>query len=247
MPDPNIYQRTFNHFLELWILPEIARRKERGLIPDNFSLSIAQVLFSLDERQPIVRLNKECKIVAKVKVRKSVEKGELATLDKIDSFENISLVQEEEPYYAHVSAFLLKDEWIFAFDFRYNKGLARQHLKAAKEFYETARLALSQDSISPFIDNLFSAIELLAKSELLLMPDKDFYEKATHKGIQCRYNQHVNLGNAKIEYKSALNKLASLRNSARYLKSEFRLAPNDGQEFIKTAMDMIDYVENRLL
>ena len=145
-----------------------------------------------------------------------------------------------------MSAFLLKNEWILAFDFRYNKDLAREHLRAAKEFYETAKLALSQDSIRPFIDNLFSAIELLAKSELLLMPDKDFYEKATHKGIQCRYNQHVNLGNAKVEYKSALNKLASLRNLARYLKSELRLGPNDEQEFLKTAMDMIDYIENRI-
>ena len=247
MVSPEAAQQTFNHFMELWILPEINRRKERGLIPEDFRLNKAQVLFSLDEKQPTIRLNEEAKIIAEIKLRKAVERNELVTLDKIDCIENLRLIPEEEPYFAHVSAFLLKNEWILAFDFRYNKDLARKHLNAAKEFYETAKLALSQDSIRSFIDNLFSAVELLCRSELLLLPDRKFKEKATHKGIQCLYNQHVNLGNAKIEYKSALNKLSALRDSARYLKFDLKLSREDAHAFLKIALEMIDYVENRLL
>jgi uncharacterized protein (UPF0332 family) len=126
------------------------------------------------------------------------------------------------------------------------KGLARKHLDVAKQFYQTARNACENSRWSPFIDNLFSSVELSAKSELLLMPDKQFAHRMNHIAIKSKYNGFVKIGNAKSDYARALNHLSELRGKARYLKSEFVIDSVNAQHLLKVAEDMISYVKLRL-
>jgi len=68
-------QRAFNQFMQLFVLPEIERRKKDGVLPGRFVLQSAQVIFSGDGTKPVVRLNAEAKIQAKVKLKNGINKN----------------------------------------------------------------------------------------------------------------------------------------------------------------------------
>lgn len=241
-------QKAFDQFMQFFVLPEIENRKNKNILPESFVLEKAQVIFSGDDTRPVVRLNSEAKILAKVKVKNGIKinKGDIVYWNQIEDVKIIRLPDEEEGKYAHISMIRAWGKWLFTFDFRYNKKMARDCLKTAKQFFDTAREAFEQKRPAPFIDNLFSSIELLAKAELLLMPDQKFKRKATHKSIQLKYGKYVDIGNAKPEFKTTLNKLAGLRDSARYLKSGFNLNDKEGYDYLAIASDMISYVDMQL-
>jgi hypothetical protein len=248
MLDNEGQQRSFDQFMNLFVLPEIERRKKDCLLRSNFVLKSAQVIFSGDGTRPVVRLNEETKIMAKVKPKSGIKinKGDILSWNQIEDIQMIRLPDEEEGKFAHISMIRVGGNWLFTFDFRYNKESARTCFETAKQFFDSAREAFERKNLAPFIDNLFSSIELLAKAELLLMPDPKFKQKATHKGIQLKYGKYVDIGNAKPEFKTTLNKLAGLRNSARYLQSGFNLSDKEGQGYLAIASDMISYVEGKL-
>ena len=114
--------------------------------------------------------------------------------------------------------------WIMAFDFIYNKALAKKTIKTAKEFIEAAEFSFSHQSWSAFADNLFSAAELLAKATLLAAwSDPEFREKTNHPAIHSRYNRFAHLGNINPVHALTFNKLSKMRYPARYSKEEFSL------------------------
>ena len=114
--------------------------------------------------------------------------------------------------------------WIMAFDFIYNKALAKKTIKTAKEFIEAAEFSFSHQSWSAFADNLFSAAELLAKATLLAAwSDPEFREKSNHPAIHSRYNRFAHLGNINPVHALTFNKLSKMRYPARYSKEEFSL------------------------
>ncbi len=246
MLEKEAQQRTFSEVMGLFVLPEVTRRKEAGALPEKFRLNAAQILFYSDGRRPAVRLNEEVKIIATVKFKNisKKQKGEAVFWNEIDKVENLRLMDEEEKEYGHVSMLRLNGNWLGAFDFRYNKGLAREHFKVAKEFYRAAKNAHKNRWLAPFVDNLFSCIELLAKSELLLL--SEVKKKTTHAAIQIKYNRFINYGNEKSNFKAALNKLSALRHSARYLSSSFSLLDSEAREHLNTAKEMLDYLKARL-
>jgi len=248
MLDEKGQQKTFDQFMQLFVLPEIDRRKKEGVLVDDFILYKAQVIFSGDGSRPVVRLNDETKIAAKVKLKKGIikNKGDMITWNDIEDIAMIRLPDDEEEKYAHYSILRVGGQWLFTFDFRYNKKEARNCHKIAKQFFDSANEAFEKKRTSPFVDTLFSCIELLAKAELLLIPDPKFKKKATHKSIQLKYGKYVDIGNAKPEYKSTLNRLAGLRNSARYLKSDLRLSDEEGKRFIFVVSEMMTHIEKLL-
>lgn len=245
--DEGIQQRTFNHVLELFIHPEIERRKEAGTLSDKFVLTAAQVLFSVKIKKPTIRFNKETKILGEVKLKNEIQKGkgDIVLQNEIDRLEKIRLIDEEEPDFAHISMVKFGNSWLFGFDFRYNKKAARNHYETAEQFYKAAQSAFRRKLNVPFIDNLYSCVELLAHAELLLLPNF-LKRKTSHKDIQIKYNSFVDLGNAKTEFKSTLNKLSGLRTSARYLKSGFKLNDDHAKDYLKNAKNMLDYVKARI-
>lgn len=247
MTSQEIQQRTFNHVLELFVHPELERRKKTGVLPEKYVLSAVQILFSKKLRKPIIRLNEETKILGVIKLKKDIQKGmgEKVLQEEIERLENIRLTDEEESEFAHISMVRLGKQWLFGFDFRYNKKLARDHSETAEQFFKAAQSAHRRNLSAPFIDNLYSCVELLAHAELLLLP-KFLKEKTSHMDIQTKYNRFVDMGNAKTEFKSTLNKLSGLRISARYLKSDFKLNEDQAKDYLNTAKGMLSYVKGRL-
>lgn len=247
MTSKEIQQRTFNHVLELFIHPEINRRKNAEIFPEKFVLNAAQVLFSEKLRKPIIRLNEGTKILGVVKLKNDVQKrkGEKVLHEEIDRLEKIRLTDEEEPKFAHISMVKFGGHWLFGFDFRYNKKQARSHFETAQQFYKVAQFSYKNKLYAPFIDNLFSCVELLSKAELLLLPNY-LKKKTTHNDIQIKYNRFVDMGNAKLKFKSILNKLRGRRDLSRYLKSSFKLCVEEGDDYLNNAKEMLAYVRAKI-
>lgn len=97
-----------------------------------------------------------------------------------------------------------------SFDFHRNRAIVKNHLDSAKQFYETVKYASDNNYLSPFIDNSFSSMELLAKSELLLQPISGLENKA-------EYNKRGRNTSDKFEKSKIkiLNQLSELRIKAR--------------------------------
>ena len=64
----DIAQKLFQQTIDLWIKPEIDKRKTLNYLPKEFILKSAQIIFSLDGGCNKVRLNEEVKAVVKCKI-----------------------------------------------------------------------------------------------------------------------------------------------------------------------------------
>jgi uncharacterized protein (UPF0332 family) len=238
-----LYRRASENILEVYVMPEIERRQKDSDLEVPVELFAAQVIFYPDRREPEVRINSEVRALAKVRLKSGVEKGlgDTVTEDELEGLEELVLMGDEDPDCGHATLLRLNDRWMLAFDLVYNKGLARKHLEAARQFIEAAEFSQERESWSAFVDNLFSAAELSAKATLLaLMSDARFREKAAHKATHRRYNRFVHLGNADPKYAEIFNKLSRLRYPARYLERDFSVSRDEASNLLQTVRRMID-------
>ncbi len=245
-PENKRARALWDQAMALWVQPEIERRQEEGLLDKPFVLKQWQVVFFPGRTKPEVRLNEEAKIIVQFKLKKgrAVKKGEPIFADDVeDILLDTARLPDDEIDAGHISAFQQNEEWHLKFDFRYNKGKARSHIEAANEFLEMSKHALEKQMYIAFADTCFSAAELLAKAELLLIqqPIKD-----THPSIQISYSKHVESGNAPEGFKDCLNRLAGYRTDGRYQKSMRKMGKDDASEFLDTVLEVKRHIENRL-
>ena len=232
--------RLFAQLMELWVKPEILRRQEGGAAPRPMTVNAAQVIFFPDEQAPLVRLNREIRLEAKAAVESATdfEIGQIAELKEF-ALTTTRLPESEYADCGHITAVRTGGEWLVAFDGRYNRGLASQHIERAAEFSACAVGALQSELVAAAIDNLHSAAELAARATLLLLPDQRFREKATHRAIHSRFNRWAKLGNVDGKYRDALNRLVELRPQARYLKGALAVSIEDVHLLSDVVAEMI--------
>jgi len=235
-------KNLFNSVMNLWIHPEIEKRKKYGKIVDNFILTRAQVILNPKTNSTEVRLNKEVKAIIIGVAKRAIKVNEEFPLeDGLKEIKEIQLTDRDDPDVGHLTMLQFQGNWIIHFDFRYFKTKLKEFLQAAKEFLEISKISLEKKVIRSFVDNLFSCVELLATCQIYNMAGKDFEKKRKHRNIQMKYNSFVKIGNFKPEYKDTLNKLSDLRNNARYLQNKFVLNDEDAKKFLKIVEDMMDY------
>lgn len=240
------YDRFFENILSLWVLSEIEKRQQEGKLEKPFNLAATRIVFFSDGTAPKILLNKEAKLKAKAKLVKgiSVKPGDSIYPDEIYNFEDLLVSQDDHPDSSYVAFVRFKGRWFLKFDSRYNKSLSKKHILASTQFLQAAEYSLQKQNWLAFLDNLFSATELIAKAILLTVPDKKLKQQATHKLIHFRFNEHVGLGNTPPKYRDVFNRLGSLRIKARYLKSDVSVSDNDAELFLKTVKDMWDFSSN---
>ena len=173
--DGEFYKRVFQQFMDLFVTPAIAERQAKGELPKPLHLSAAQIIFSPDGRKPLVRINKEIRAISDVRLKEGIGKkaGEPVYDNEIEGLAGIKLTDQDDDC-AHATLIRLNDTWTIAFDFTYNRALAKKHIEKAGQFCEVAEAALEKRLLSPFVDNLFSAAELAARAILLAIPDEQF-------------------------------------------------------------------------
>ena len=230
--------RAIRQAFDLWIIPEVERRRSDGLIGEGFELHKAQIVFSSESDSPIVRLNDEVKATLTVRVNRPIAEGEAVSGRDFDEILGASLTAEDHPNAAHVTLVRHRDAWVMAFDFRYNGARIADVVDAAREFLACAAFAVEQGHRRAAVDNLFSAAELTAKAILLQLPDSD--PLATHTYIKSKYNRWGGFGNADGRYVDLLNRLSHLRKPARYPPREFRAHSQELASLLATTRQMLE-------
>lgn len=244
IPDEDFGRRVMENLLNIYVTPEVKRRQESGKLPKQLYLHAAQIVFYPDGRTH-VRINDEVRAIAQVKLKAGIskKKGEPIYAHELEGLDEIRLTDMDDPNAGHTTLIRIGDRWTVAFDFVYNKAASRKHVEAAKQFYDAAYHSYHQKNWLAFVDNLFSAAELVAKVPLLSSPDPRFLNKATHIGIQTRYNRFADLGNVDTKHRKVFNKLSGLRPSARYLKGHLAVEEKEAEEMLLVVKEMIEYAE----
>lgn len=243
MLDKAAWEKFFGQIIELWVGPEIQKRKARGVLADSFDLWAAQVVFPPEETQAIaVRLNEEVRAKFHFAMRDkstSFDKGEIFSVNEIEKVEYAELFDDEVDS-GHITIFRYQDKWFVGFDCLYNKQKALRHAEVATQFIGSAETALEGERWNAFVDHAYSAAEILAKSRLMLMAAEKIN---THKAIQSKYSRFVEIGNAPIEFKNTLNRLAGLRHDARYSGELFALSQEEAVKLLNCVRGMKEDLE----
>lgn len=183
-----------------------------------------------------------------MKLKSAIEKkkGDPVYAHELEGIDGFRLSESDDLDCGHITVFRINEAWIMFFDCIYNKTLSERHICVADQFLKTAEHAFQNQLWSPFVDSLFSAAELCAKSILLnFYSDAKFREKANHRSIQSRFNRWASFGNADISHASALNHLSQLRGSARYLSGELSIECNQAEKWLKSIKEMRDFALNK--
>jgi hypothetical protein len=84
-------KNLWNHVHEIWINPEIERRRKMGSIPADFRVYAAQIMSLTDCRDNQIRLNEEVAIAS----RTLKPNDQFNLEDGISEIKNIELTKEE--------------------------------------------------------------------------------------------------------------------------------------------------------
>jgi hypothetical protein len=214
--DEEAGRRLFDQVLQIWIHPELKRRLESGSIPNDYQVDRAQVFFDPNKSKPEVRLNKEIKafLIGKLKsgIKKEFEQDVYE--DEIEEIREVRLTDQDDPDAGHLTLFQFKGNWVIHFDFRMNKKKAKDRYEAAKQFFDSAKYCYEKKFWRPFVDNLFSCVELLATAQLFVQSEQEYIQKQSHAKTRTKYNS-INYANPESkEYQNAFNKLYGLTDGA---------------------------------
>jgi uncharacterized protein (UPF0332 family) len=241
--DQNIAQALADQALAYWINPEIEVRRQRGEIHDDFVLFGAQIIFDIDRPEPEVRLNEQVRAVALVRATHAIAHGEAVTHDDIAEIEDIELT-DADPNAGHITiVFGHPNGWVLSFDLRYNAGRIAEHIDAAQEFIDSATESMERPRA--FVESLWSAVELMAKAFLIVVPDKDLLTSRTHGIIHSRFKQARKLNRVESRYADLLNRLTGLRRKARYPSGAFSIERAEIDDMLATAQEMLHELRDR--
>ncbi len=209
-------KRAFDQAMDIWIKPEIERRKKKGWLKGDFKFSRAQIIFT-PKKLPRIKFNKEVVVKAKARAKRKILKGEQVTTSDISSIEEI--IVDCPPNSGHITLIFFLDRWVVAFDSRYNKKKIKEFIKASREFYESAKDNLEKKRLRPFFENCWATAELCSACHFLSL-GQDY---GKHDENLENFKKWSELGNVDKKHSDTLNKLNHLRKSARYLyTSEFK-------------------------
>lgn len=75
------------------------------------------------------------------------------------------------------------------------------------------------------------------------MPSDSILKSKKHTHIKSQVNSHSRLGNIKTDYAKLYNQLHSLRDSARYLNKPFNVSIKSCKIYLKTSIEMYEWVD----
>jgi len=226
-----------------WITPEIERRTNQGLIQQGFQPFAAQIVFWPDGKNLEVRFNEEVRCILGSQF---IDGGNPDFSRAIAKHVAEIRSPPDEADAAHLTLFRIEDTWVFAFDFTYNSARIAHTYNRAREFLDTAWEAADARRYAVFIDTLFSAVELMAKSLFLGLPNPKIIKQKTHRTIAS--DLHMRRRNNVIggDFAKLLNDLKNLREPARYDLGNFEIEVSKVNELRAQADDMRKLVENQL-
>jgi uncharacterized protein (UPF0332 family) len=226
-----------------YVEPEIARREAASEWSDGTAVIRFQVQF-LDDGEVRTRLNDEVGGYLEVKATGPFEEGQLITAGDFSEIVGYRL-PDEHAHHPHVTAFQHHASWFLAFELGGRDPARHDVVSAGREFLAAAHDALASGRLRVCLDNAHSAVELLAKAELLsCAPTIEVAQQSSsHRTLLQAYNiWSGRLGNSDQRFAQALNRLAKLRRKARYLSSDLDCDVSDAEKLLSVLDDMERHV-----
>lgn len=183
---------------------------EIGIIPKDYEIDKIQIVVKPDD-VPTIRFNEEVKVIAIARLKPGVKKniiGEPVHYDEIKEIIKLQMTEDDDPNYGHLTMVLYQKGWMIGFDFRTNKKIGYDRYKVGVDFLKAAEVLLESNLLRPFIDVLFSAVELFVTAQLFIMAEQKYIMKPRHPSTSMRYNEFIKLGNYKAILESSLTNLA---------------------------------------
>lgn len=228
----------FDQVLSIWVNPEIERRNRAGLIDNKFVFWAAQVIMDPSGPEKI-RLNEEARGIFKLQNMADDSTVSPATFHTVTGeIREFTLEKDDCPNAGHITLIRHLKGFFIAFDFLYNAAVIADHVTTAQEFFDEAKAALSSNHIKACVANLHIAVELTAKSLLLLHPDKSLMTSKKHRYVLSKYNEYSKQGNTEQRFAQLLNNLANLRNTARYPNGSFSVTQQQAEQMLEVAIEM---------
>lgn len=228
--DHQVYENLLKQCFELWINPEIERRKTEDILGQDFRLKVAQIIFCLGHK-PIIRLNKEAKVLVSAKLKRTVKKGELIYDSDVEHIKGLQLTDEEKDF-GHITTVLFRGSWIIGFSFIYDASKSKELLEIGQTYLSSAQKDFHDKNYRPMIESLSIAAENFAKARLYLLPDDLIRKTQKHGLVRAKVNVYAKTSNIiTTGFKDTFNKLQDIRDKARY-NSQFKLTPNEAEKMI---------------
>jgi hypothetical protein len=120
-----------------------------------------------------------------------------------------------------------------------------QTVKSAYEFLSVAHDSAETQRYRPFVDALFSAVELMARALMLSFPGPDALEW-NHKKIAVRLNLRRKAQAIGGDFAPLLNDLAKLRRLARYSYDDFQIYADKVTRLRTRANEMRDLISQQI-
>jgi hypothetical protein len=250
--DASAVQKPLSDGVEMWrwvcetyFEPEIDRRLDARKLSRDAVIDRAQVVFTFDGA-PEVRIGGEVQgqevVRSQLEVRKArdIEEAEDATGDT-SSFE----LPPEEPDAGHVTAFLTPTGLDLVIHGAGDGESIESELEGADEYIDSAERILEGPVLGPFADAAHTATEMLARAELLRLPDPRLNSARTHDAVRSRYHLWAKLGNTNLRFAALLSSLAEWQRSAKYERSKFSLTAAKAADCMKTIAEMRCHAEHR--
>lgn len=207
------WDRTLIHMQQIAFGPEIRRRIEAGTLPSAFLFWAGQLIQPRGGGQQ-VRLNDEVRGRPYLRTGRTVEKGGEVRLGDLANLEYFDL-DDDELDSGHFTVFFTGIGWVGGFDFRSGRGKCVALVDKALNFLAATRVSFEKGLIEPSVDMLFTACELLAKTQLVL-DRQNADEWTSHKRVGSQINLMSRHGNVSAAFLSIFNRLAQERNLAKY-------------------------------
>lgn len=234
--DPQVYENLLKQCFELWINPEAEKRKTEGTLNRDFSLKAAQIIFCLGHK-PIVRLNKEVKVLVSAKLKRTVKKGELIYTSDVEHIKGLQLTDEEKDF-GHITIVLFKGSWIIGFSFIYDATKSKELLEIGQTYLSSAKKDFQGKNYRPMIESLSVAAENFAKARLYLLPDDLIRKTKKHGVVQAKVNIYAKTSNIiNIGFKDTFNKLQTIRDKARY-STQFVMSEDEAEKMINDVSNL---------
>lgn len=243
-PDQSFADGLMQMLHEMYLAPEIERRRAAGRLPEGF-VGVRAVQVILNRGQlPDVRIDDEVlvKVNFKPKPGRRITVGAPAVWSDIEKIEGLELT-DADPNAGHFTAILLPDGWTLSWHFQYDRERAADHVGAAREFLDTASSALRGHRLRAFVDNLFSAVELMAKALLIsAVPSENTRGWKTHKTVKGVLNRRTTRDADAARFAALYNRLEKHRSTARYIEGAMTLSDADTDDMLTVAEEMYERV-----
>ena len=242
MSEQDFTRTVLRNAFDLWFEPEIKRRQEAGTLPKPFRVWAAQVILDL-QGPPRINFNEELQGHIEAESDGSLKVGQEFTLAELGDLKGIHIA-ESHPDAGHVTAIQHKKKWYLFFDFRYNASRISLHLDVSRQFLDAAKGAAERGHPNAAIENLFAAVELMAKSYLLMSPDTRLLEKTRHRFVDKEFNRYGKHGNVPRDFVRLFNALTKLRNTARFPSAPLDIRVSQIDAWLKTADEMDSHLDD---